>query len=548
VTFNRGYHVAKPGQVVEVAGGTYAPQTIFSDSTKAAPNVVIRAAKGATVNIVAPAGGIAIFLGANSDEPAARGPSYLTISGVHALGGLHQWSGSTRNPLPIRSFTLRDSSFSDVRSRLGPLITFTYIYDLKVLNNDIGPVCCGTDGLNLANAGGPGTDPTNVLIDHNYIHDITRDCSTNPDPTCANTNNCPANTAICDHSDGSQFFGVKTLMMSNNRYYNAGVQNIFLQSANGGVFSNLTFVNNMVATTAGNGVTNSVSLGGPGRGLFSGYIRFVNNTFQRGLLIYDSLPRGQVVAPGTKIVLAGNIFGYVGNDTGAPRCTVVASDGTEIQPVYSHNLNGNKQCSSSDRRGEARFISTDPLHPDLHLLRGSPGIGEGDKRETTRLDIDGQLRPVQSAPDIGADQREPAGIERSRGLGAIRLGEQESDVVDFYGAPRSQKVLRIGEGEVRLAAYRLHRGMVWIAYAGGKVVGVGTSSAFYELGQIHVGSTLGSARSLGELRWSACRKAYANGGGQNRVYVALVGGDKRGKVGNIWLLGKTTPECWTRPR
>jgi hypothetical protein len=381
-----------------------------------------------------------------------------------------------------------------------------------------------------------------VLIDHNYIHDITWDCSTNPDPSCANDFNCPANTKVCNHADGSQIFGAKTMTISNNRYYNAGGQNIFLQTVHGGLFSNLTFINNMVSITAGKGVTNSVSLSGPGVGVVSGYVKFINNTFQKGLVIYDVLQRNRVLAPGTEVVLVGNIFGVVGPDNGAPRCNWIASDGSQIKPFYSHNLIGNKQCSPTDRQGKATFVSADSYHPDLHLARGSLGIGGGDMRRATQMDIDRQLRPAHSAPDMGADQREPALIQRGRGLGAVRLGQSETAVVGFYGAPRAVKRLRVAGGEVRIATYRLHGGMVWVAYSGEQVVGIGTNSFFYELGPIRVGVKL---HSLGTMRWSSCRSAYGSGTGQNRIYFAPAGGRKGGKVASIWLLGRRTAECWT---
>src|SRR4051812_6242229 len=51
LTFNRGYQVAAPGQIVEVAAGTYAAQRIDDDPSKDGGNqeVLIRAAAGASV-------------------------------------------------------------------------------------------------------------------------------------------------------------------------------------------------------------------------------------------------------------------------------------------------------------------------------------------------------------------------------------------------------------------------------------------------------------------------------------------------------------------
>ncbi len=546
-TFNRAFHVAKPGQIVEVAAGTYPTQTILNDPTKTAPNVVIRPAQGAVVNIVGPAQGAAISLGVNSDDPKAAGPSYLTIQGVHAVGGLQQWTGSSKSARQAQSITLEDSSFTDVRSRIGPLITFRYTQGLKVLRNDIGPVCCGTDGLNLANAGAAGSDPSDVLIDHNYIHDITQTCATNPDPSCTNQNNCPANTKVCDHPDGSQMFGAQGLTISNNRYYNAGTQNIFLQTANGGRFSNITLENNMVSTSAGPGVTNSVSLGGPGRGVFSGFVRVINNTFEKNFTIYDTLASNRVLAPGTKVTIAGNIIGVVGDDSGSSRCSFIANDGSEITPTYSGNLFGNKTCAATDRLGHATFVSTNPLQPDLHLVRSSLGLGIGDRRLEPEVDIDGDLRPNLFRPDAGADQRDPASIRIANGIGAVHIGESESDVTSFYGAARPTAGLRfLLQRDGRAVVYRLHRGRLWLAYQNGTVVAVGTSSRFYRLSRLTAGARLGTARPLGRMAWVACRRAYAVGPRQangTRLYVVPSSHRAAAHVTAIWLVAARSGSC-----
>ena len=52
-SFDRGYHVASPGQVVEAAAGSYGDQTVLYDASKegAPANVLIRPAAGATVTV-----------------------------------------------------------------------------------------------------------------------------------------------------------------------------------------------------------------------------------------------------------------------------------------------------------------------------------------------------------------------------------------------------------------------------------------------------------------------------------------------------------------
>ncbi len=53
LSFNRAYQVAKPGQIIQVAGGGYGGQTIDHDPSKGSgPNVILRPAPGATVNVM----------------------------------------------------------------------------------------------------------------------------------------------------------------------------------------------------------------------------------------------------------------------------------------------------------------------------------------------------------------------------------------------------------------------------------------------------------------------------------------------------------------
>src|SRR4026209_1899566 len=50
-SFDRGYHVASPGQIVEAAAGSYGTQTLYYDASKAhaSRNVVIRPGRHARV-------------------------------------------------------------------------------------------------------------------------------------------------------------------------------------------------------------------------------------------------------------------------------------------------------------------------------------------------------------------------------------------------------------------------------------------------------------------------------------------------------------------
>jgi hypothetical protein len=74
-SFERAYRVAKPGQVVEVAEGTYPGQNINAVVGRTGPNVVFRPAVRARVVV----GGLTLGVGGELD----RGPDHLTFRDMH---------------------------------------------------------------------------------------------------------------------------------------------------------------------------------------------------------------------------------------------------------------------------------------------------------------------------------------------------------------------------------------------------------------------------------------------------------------------------------
>jgi recombinase len=74
-TFNRAYHVARPGQVVSVAPGTYPHQTIrFDPSKTSSKHVVIQPAAGRPV----------VIRGLDLGTFTGDGPRHLTIKNIHS--------------------------------------------------------------------------------------------------------------------------------------------------------------------------------------------------------------------------------------------------------------------------------------------------------------------------------------------------------------------------------------------------------------------------------------------------------------------------------
>ena len=71
VSFQRAYSVARAGEIVEVAGGSYTGQSIRAVGRRSGPNVVFRPAVGTRVVL----GGLT--LGSGGDMNAGPGPRYV---------------------------------------------------------------------------------------------------------------------------------------------------------------------------------------------------------------------------------------------------------------------------------------------------------------------------------------------------------------------------------------------------------------------------------------------------------------------------------------
>ncbi len=84
-----------------------------------------------------------------------------------------------------------------------------------------------------------------------------------------------------------------------------------------------------------------------------------------------------------------------------------------------------------DFSGEAGNFSADPLFwDDVHLSSCSPAIDAGTQVEMPSIDIDGQSRPMGSAPDVGADETEQRCILTS-GIQASANGGMYGEQISF---------------------------------------------------------------------------------------------------------------------
>jgi hypothetical protein len=211
---------------------------------------------------------------------------------------------------------------------------------------------------------------------------------------------------------------------------------------------------------------------------FSGFVHIYYNTIPDGSYFQDW-------APGGDYEIVGNIFGDIPPNDG--RCTIEGTHGNpDVQfKVARYNMfeGGAKACGATNFDGRAMFVNeTDrAAGVDLHLLADSPGLGRGSAGDEPRTDLDGHLRPVRAAPDVGASQRETASIVLGRSIGPVAIGSSRSKMRSFYSQnPRATTTAQLDGSAIHVDSYKLHGGRLNIVYDdASRVVGISTSSRYY---------------------------------------------------------------------
>ena len=367
-TLDRGYHVAQPGQTVELAGGDYGSQTINPDSTKnsASSDVVIRPASGATVtmDMVKVYGSHIVLHGtwsagvgstsnwrirhiSNDDSGGAASTSahYVTWEGIDARSF---WIGHDL----VDHITIRDVDF-------GP----SYICDPGDPN----------EGLYTNRIGGG----TNILIDHVIIHD----------QNSASMSSC--------HTGGLQFVtGTGPFTIRNSIFRMNAVYDINIGDSGTNNPRNVTIENNWfgapIYDLSNQTDNHQAELQFSGRGgTWENYlVRF--NSLHNGIMMNGEFPDAH---HGTRII--GNVAG------GNPNCSTPGV-------TFAYNLWVGSPCSSTDRTAPSLpFVNNTLGSEDFHLIGGT-AVDMVTPVTTDYLDntdIDGDSRPRGAARDAGADER-----------------------------------------------------------------------------------------------------------------------------------------------
>jgi hypothetical protein len=285
-----------------------------------------------------------LSLGTSNGQASGNTPDYLAFDGINITGGcLFTYYNTAPQPTGL-SF---QNAHIQALNNSCHLISLNSSNNVSIRNVELGPMCCNGDAVELGIPRSGAPNPSNIVLDGLYIHDIYDSCARAAAFGPCTVSGYGSGCSSCDHVDGLQAFGGTNVTVKNTRVVainpgGAVGQGLFFQSANGGKFTNLTLQGNTVNPTP----NNDVSIAGPGNSVFLGSLNILSNNFPGDFSIYDWILNGtdsRVVAAGTSISMIGNTIGH-GSNVKKPTCTVTAGDGSTIVPTYSNNVFGNGVC------------------------------------------------------------------------------------------------------------------------------------------------------------------------------------------------------------
>jgi chitodextrinase len=351
LSLDRAYHAAVPGQKVEVEAGTYGPQTISPDVTKAAPQVVFE-----------PTGGTA------------------TIGEVHVDG-----SHIELKDLDLGDGLLVREGADDVTA-LNDTMTSLFIWSASNVSIIGGELYPGPDYLTGCSETNPTCDwdsqiskacdtcapPTNVLIDGVSIHGFLR----------------PPGTDF--HTECLQFGSAVNLVIRNSRFWDCATHDIFMRSwGDTYPFQNVLIENNFFGATHDGFYSINIA-DTPGSTYGNVVVRY-NSALQEFATDVQDMPPGSI-----------SFIANVEPDMSGFKCGYSASATWDYNVYWDA---GSTPCGPHDVVSTSGSGFVDPTTLDLHLLPGAVAIDHGDPSSYPATDIDGQHRPIGPLPDAGADER-----------------------------------------------------------------------------------------------------------------------------------------------
>jgi hypothetical protein len=501
-TFDRAYHRASPGQVVQVLGGTYPPQTVTADPAKdaATADVIIRSAPGQ----LAVLGGLVIRQAAHLEVQGSSVASPRSLAGAS--------SGLTLMPTPGVVNSGADASITQCSHD----VTLRDI-DIKLLtinNSNRVSIIGGAIGGHNNTSGNtlvtpefhsanqqicPDFNPSQIRISQVLFHDVSRELFPSAHPDCL------------------QLAGTASIVIEKSYFIRCATADILARPAtdiwSGAQLTGVDIRNNFLGPLTER-FGNILGLGSQPDHCGDITIEY-NTAALSGLSAfncgsYDSLKvignyqhdLSQFVCNnvlGKAMLYDGNSIGFKENPTDASTC------GT-----HSHLT------------GDPRFVDVNAF--DFRLQRGSSLIGQGALQHPLD-DIDGKPRPARVNADGGASQWEPSTLILGRAVGYLSLGMDESAVRAIYGPPSSVRPNRKG---FVLEGYRLHAGELTLTYSVAALVGIAFTTPYYSSA---TGTGVGAhIPSWGGLKWVPCRKAFVRRLSTGVVEIIKPRGGRKGQV------------------
>ena len=489
-SFGRAYLAASPGDVVQVAGGSYPAQTLPADPTKDAASslVVFQPAPGASVSL----GGFEA-----GDNRKGVGPKHFELQNMTIAGEVKISWGT-------QDVTLRNIDAG--------AINLTATQDVRVLGGDFGPRVDAVSHIKSC-AGCPLSQ--NILIDGATFHDYTI--------------SDPANHAEC-----LMVWPGIDITIRNSIFRNCTDFDLLYKpdGLSPGTTVNFTVENDFFdSPMPGNTATVSCDPNCPRGGNALAFADNGNQTWNGVVVRYSSFLAGIRVDPGVTNVL---VQANAGVKDKPFNC--------QSQVTFSYNVWTGATCSATDRMAPLAdiFVAPDESSFNLDLKDGSPAIGAGDPSSYPSRDISGHLRPTTFPADAGASQREPALIVPGLAIGTARIGATQAALESFYGPSRRTTKSKLASGSpVVVAEYRVRGGWLLVTYRGPTGVIVATTSRYYRtlkgLGPSAVVAASTSKRT-------ACRPVGA-GVGRARMYIRASSG-KRPVVTELFVTARgVVPPC-----
>lgn len=266
-SFNRAYHVARPGDTVNVAGGYYPSQTLTRKAGAKPPHVYIRETPGARVVIGNP--------GDVDNCLAFEGAQYVTVRGVAtryaSVGGQRHQCGVSIGRGNAHHVTL-------VGVNAG-MIWFG-ADNVRVFGGDFGP---GIDE-NTKIEFGTGHPPRNILIQGARIHDARMHQ---------------------EHQECIALWGGSGIVIRNSHIYNCAVFHLWIVAEPGQTIRNVRIENNLFTQPGPNrpGIGSTIKVGDHGGRLANIVLRW-NRVFVDEMFVvqgYDDGGTGDIHILGNRV-------------------------------------------------------------------------------------------------------------------------------------------------------------------------------------------------------------------------------------------------------